>query len=34
MDGRNWLPFVGIFPFMVGFARVLAGLFDRQPPSI
>jgi len=25
----NWLPFVGIFPFMIGVARVLAGLFDR-----
>lgn len=25
----NWLPFVGIFPFMVGLARFLAGLFDR-----
>ena len=32
LDGdynRNWLPFIGIFPFMVGVARVLAGLFDR-----
>ena len=28
-DGPNWLPFIGIFPFMVGLARVLAGLFDR-----
>jgi uncharacterized protein DUF6249 len=25
----NWLPFVGIFPFMIGVARLLAGLFDR-----
>lgn len=25
----NWLPFVGIFPFMVGLARFLAGIFDR-----
>jgi len=25
----SWLPFVGIFPFMVGLARFLAGLFDR-----
>jgi hypothetical protein len=25
----GWLPFVGIFPFMIGFARFLAGLFDR-----
>jgi hypothetical protein len=25
----NWLPFVGIFPFMVGLARFLGGLFDR-----
>ena len=30
-DGHppSWLPFVGIFPFMVGFARLLAGIFDR-----
>jgi hypothetical protein len=27
--GPNWLPFVGIFPFMIGVARLLAGLFDR-----
>lgn len=25
----SWLPFVGIFPFMIGLARVLAGIFDR-----
>ena len=25
----NWLPFIGIFPFMVGLARFLGGLFDR-----
>lgn len=24
-----WLPFIGIFPFMIGLARVLAGIFDR-----
>jgi hypothetical protein len=24
----NWLPVVGIFPFMVGLARFLGGLFD------
>jgi xanthine/uracil permease len=32
LDGErsnHWLPFVGIFPFMVGLARVLAGVFDR-----
>ena len=30
----NWLPVVGIFPFMVGLARFLGGLFDRprDPP--
>lgn len=28
-DMPRWLPVVGIFPFMVGFARVLSGLFDR-----
>jgi hypothetical protein len=25
----NWLPFVGIFPFMIGVARLLAAIFDR-----
>lgn len=25
----NWLPVIGIFPFMVGLARLLGGLFDR-----
>lgn len=31
-DGEHvpsWLPFVGIFPFMIGLARFLGGLFDR-----
>jgi len=28
---QNWLPFIGIFPFMIGVARVLAGIFDRPP---
>lgn len=30
----NWLPVIGIFPFMVGLARFLGGLFDRprDPP--
>ncbi len=27
----NWLPVIGIFPFMIGFARLLGGLFDRRP---
>jgi hypothetical protein len=27
----SWLPFVGIFPFMIGLARLLAGVFDRPP---
>lgn len=27
----NWLPFVAVFPFMVGLARFLSGLFDRPP---
>jgi predicted anti-sigma-YlaC factor YlaD len=27
----NWLPAIGIFPFMVGLARLLAAIFDRQP---
>ena len=25
----SWLPVVGVFPFMVGLARFLGGLFDR-----
>ena len=25
----NWLPVIGIFPFMVGLARLLGGIFDR-----
>ena len=25
----HWLPVIGIFPFMVGLARFLGGLFDR-----
>jgi len=28
-DMPRWLPVIGIFPFMVGLARLLAGLFDR-----
>jgi hypothetical protein len=30
-DGHmpNWLPAIGIFPFMVGLARLLGGIFDR-----
>jgi len=26
----NWLPVIGIFPFMVGLARLLGGMFDRR----
>ncbi len=29
----NWLPVIGIFPFMVGLARLLGGLTDRRPPK-
>ena len=25
----NWLPVIGIFPFMIGVARLLGALFDR-----
>jgi hypothetical protein len=34
-NGPGWLPFVGIFPFMIGLSRVLAYLFDRPrtPPQ-
>jgi hypothetical protein len=28
--GPDWLPFVGIFPFMVGLARLLAGIVERR----
>ena len=28
----SWLPFIGVFPFMIGLARFLGGLFDRPPP--
>ena len=33
-SGPGWLPFVAIFPFMIGVSRVLAYLFDRPrtPP--
>ena len=27
----GWLPFVGIFPFMIGLARVLAGILEHRP---
>ncbi len=29
--GPSWLPAVAVFPFMIGFARLLGGLFDRRP---
>jgi hypothetical protein len=34
-DGHipNWLPVIGIFPFMIGLARLLAAAFDRRPPA-
>lgn len=28
-EGPSWLPFVGIFPFMMGLSRLIAGLLDR-----
>ncbi len=31
-SGPGWLPFVAIFPFMIGFSRVLAHFFDRPRP--
>ena len=33
--GPDWLPFVAIFPFMIGLGRVLGNLFDRprNPPQ-
>ena len=27
----GWLPFIGIFPFMIGLARILAGFLERRP---
>jgi hypothetical protein len=34
-DGRihGWLPVIGIFPFMVGLARLLSAGFERRPPD-
>lgn len=29
----NWLPVIGIFPFMIGLARLLGGFTDRRPPK-
>ena len=29
----NWLPVIGIFPFMIGLARVLGSLTSRRPPK-
>jgi dolichol kinase len=29
----NWLPVLGIFPFMIGLARLLSSLTDRRPPK-
>jgi hypothetical protein len=29
----NWLPVIGIFPFMIGLARLLSALTDRRPPK-
>jgi len=30
MHGDSWLPVIGIFPFMVGLARLLGGLFEGR----
>lgn len=32
-SGPYWLPVIGIFPFMLGLARLLGGLTDRRPPK-
>ena len=29
----SWLAVIGIFPFMVGLARLLGGLTERRPPQ-
>lgn len=28
----NWLPVLGIFPFMIGVALLIGALFNRRPP--
>lgn len=33
LDHHNWLFVIGIFPFMVGLARFLGGLFERRTPK-
>jgi len=32
-DGGSWLVVIGIFPFMVGLARVLACVFEKRDPN-
>ena len=29
----SWLAVIGIFPFMIGLARLLGGLAERRPPQ-
>jgi hypothetical protein len=29
----TWLAVIGIFPFMVGLARLIGGLMERRPPQ-
>jgi hypothetical protein len=30
---NHWLPVIGIFPFMIGLARLLGSAIDRRPPN-
>jgi hypothetical protein len=29
----NWLPMIGVIPFMIGLGLLLTGLFDRRTPK-
>jgi dolichol kinase len=29
----NWLPVIGIFPFMIGVANLVGALFQKRPPK-
>jgi hypothetical protein len=29
----NWLPVIGIFPFAVGFGRLIGLIFEKRPPK-
>ncbi len=29
----NWLPVIGIFPFAIGFGRLIGLIFEKRPPK-